>query len=179
MSASKDDWLLKICSAGSYRVGKTSLIRRYAENKFSSSYTPTIGVDVTTKRVNVNNQQIKLLLVDTAGQEYFGNLRKAYFTGAFGCMIVYDITNHATFDDLDQWIADFRSVVGEEAILAIVGNKLDLGDVREVTSQEGRNYANQYGASFYEVSAKIGGKVIPGIYKDLVRQYLHSFEEEI
>ena len=179
MSTSKDDWILKICSAGSYGVGKSSLIRRYAENKFSTNYTPTIGVDITTKRITVNNHQIKLLLVDTAGQEYFGNLRKAYFNGAFGCMIVYDITNQNSFNDLDGWIADFRSVVGQEAILAIVGNKIDLEDVRNVTSQEGRNYANQYGVPFYEVSAKLGGEVIPGIYKDLVLRYLDSFEEGI
>ncbi|MFX1282440.1 MAG: Rab family GTPase [Promethearchaeota archaeon] len=178
MSASKDGWILKICSAGSYGVGKTSLIRRYAENKFSSSYTPTIGVDITTKRITVDNQRIKLLLVDTAGQEYFGNLRKTYFQGAFACMCCYDITNKDSFKDLDRWIADFRGVVGREAIIAIIGNKTDLKELRNVTTQEGRNYANQYGVPFYEVSAKIGGETIPGIYKDLVLQYLESLKEE-
>ncbi|MHA2246456.1 MAG: Rab family GTPase [Candidatus Hodarchaeales archaeon] len=178
MSASRDDWVLKMCSAGSYGVGKTSLIRRYAENKFSSSYTPTIGVDITTKRITVDNRQIKLLLVDTAGQEYFGNLRKAYFNGAFSCIIVYDITRRATFEDLDQWISDFRSIVGEKAIIAIIGNKVDLEDSRDVTKQEGRNYSDQYGIPFYETSAKLGGIVITEIYEDLVRQYLDTLIEE-
>ncbi|MHA2074497.1 MAG: GTP-binding protein, partial [Candidatus Hodarchaeales archaeon] len=68
----RDEWVLKICAAGSFQVGKTSLIRRYAEGKFSESYTPTIGVDVTVKRVTIDNQQVKLLLWDTAGQEVFG-----------------------------------------------------------------------------------------------------------
>ena len=178
MSASKDDWILKICSAGSYGVGKTSLIRRYAENKFSSSYSPTIGVDITTKRITVDDQQIKLLLVDTAGQEYFGNLRKAYYSGAFACMIVYDITRYDSFEDLSRWISDFRSVIGEEAPLAIIGNKIDLEELRKVTSQEGQNYADQYGAPFYEASAKLGGDVISEVYTDLVRQYLQTVKEE-
>ena len=178
MSASRDDWVLKMCSAGSYGVGKTSLIRRYAENKFSSSYTPTIGVDITTKRITVDDQQIKLLLVDTAGQEYFGNLRKAYFNGAFSCIIVYDTTRRVTFEDLDRWISDFRSVVGEKAIIAIIGNKIDLEDLRNVTNQEGRNYAGQRGVPFYETSAKLGGSVITEIYEDLVRQYLETLIEE-
>ncbi|MFX0015731.1 MAG: Rab family GTPase [Promethearchaeota archaeon] len=172
-----DDLILKICSAGSYGVGKTSLIRRYAENKFSSSYTPTIGVDITTKRVTVNNHKIKLLLIDTAGQEYFGKIRKYYFEGAFSCIVVYDITRYDSFSDLDRWITDFKSVVGEKALIAIIGNKSDLEELRTVQSEEGRNYAEKHGFPFYECSAKLGGEVIPKLYTDLVHQYLFSLGE--
>ncbi len=178
MSSPKDDWILKICSAGSYGVGKTSLIRRYAENKFSASYKPTIGVDITTKRITVDNQRIKLLLVDTAGQEYFGNIRKAYFNGAFACIILYDITRDETFKDLNRWISDFRSVIGEDAIVAVIGNKIDLEDLRTVTRQEGNEYAAKYGVPFYECSAKLGGDVISKVYTDLVIQYIDSLEEK-
>ena len=100
----KNEWVIKICSAGSYQVGKTSLIRRYAEGKFGAEYTPTIGVDITTKNLLIDNQAIKLLLMDTAGQEVFGKIRPAYYEGALGCMIVYDITRRETFDALDSWI---------------------------------------------------------------------------
>ena len=148
MSAPKDYLILKICAAGSYGVGKTSLIRRYAENKFSTSYTPTIGVDITTKRVTVNNQQIKLLLVDTAGQEYFGKIRKTYFEGAFSCIIVYDITRRESFIEVDRWISDFRDVVGENALITIIGNKIDLEASRTVTNQEGKTFSDQYGIAF-------------------------------
>lgn len=172
MSAPKDDLLVKICAAGSYGVGKTSLIRRYAEDKFSSSYTPTIGVDITTKRITVDNQRVKLLLVDTAGQEYFGKIRKTYFEGAFGCIIIYDITRRESFLELDRWISDFRGVVGENARISIIGNKIDLEDTRTVTSQEGRSYTDQYGLPFYECSAKLGGDTVTNVYTDLVRQYL-------
>ncbi|MFX1504739.1 MAG: Rab family GTPase [Promethearchaeota archaeon] len=174
MSAPKDDVILKICAAGSYGVGKTSLIRRYAENKFSSSYTPTIGVDITTKRVTVGKNQIKLLLVDTAGQEYFGKIRKAYFEGAFGCIIVYDITRRESFLDLERWISDFRDAVGEKALISIIGNKIDLENSRTVSTEEGKNFTEQYGIPFYECSAKLGGDIITNVYIDLVRQYLSA-----
>ncbi len=172
MISPKDDLILKICGAGSYGVGKTSLIRRYAENKFSTSYTPTIGVDITTKRVTVNQQKIKLLLVDTAGQEYFGKIRKAYYEGAFGCIIVYDITRRESFLELDRWISDFRGVVGENSLISIIGNKIDLEDSRTVTNEEGKSFTTQYGIPFYECSAKLGGDVITDVYTDLVSKYL-------
>ncbi len=175
-SEQDDQWVLKICSAGSYQVGKTSLIRRYATNKFSTSYTPTIGVDITTKRVTVENQQIKLLLVDTAGQELFGKIRPAYFNGAFACIIVYDITRQETFDDLDRWIYDFKSVVGEDKAIAIVGNKVDIEDLRSVSTQEGKEYADKIGAPFSECSAKLGGDLIPQLYTDLVRRFISQQE---
>lgn len=178
MSSTRNSWVLKICSAGSYQVGKTSLIRRYAEGKFIHDYLPTIGVDITTKRINVDNHQVKLVLVDTAGEEYFGRIRKTYFEGAFGCIIVFDITRYDTFEDLERWISDFRSVAGEEAALAVIGNKVDLEDLRCVTYDQGKKVADQYGVPFYECSAKLGGDIIPKIYESLVRQYLLRLQEE-
>ncbi|MFX0015730.1 MAG: Rab family GTPase [Promethearchaeota archaeon] len=173
----QNEWVLKICSAGSYQVGKTSLIRRYAEGKFIYDYLPTIGVDITTKRVTIDNQNVKLVLVDTAGEEYFGRIRKTYFEGAFSCIIVFDITRHETFEELDRWISDFRSVAGEDAAITIVGNKNDLEDLRNVTYQQGKKFADQYKVPFYECSAKLGGDVIPKIYENLIRKYLRTLQE--
>ncbi len=178
MRPPKGDLVLKICSAGSYQVGKTSLIRRYAENKFSMDYMPTIGVDITTKRVEVDDNQIKLLLVDTAGQEFFGKIRQSYFVGALGCLFVYDVTRSETFTDLNRWISDFRSVAGEEAFITIIGNKKDLEESRIVTYQEGKDFADQYGAPFYECSAKLGGGVIPEIYQEIAGKYLALIKEK-
>jgi len=176
MRSSRDLWVLKICSAGSYQVGKTSLIHRYAEGKFIHDYLPTIGVDITTKKITVDGNQIKIVLVDTAGEEYFGKIRKTYFEGAFGCIIVYDITRKETFTALDRWISDFRSVVGEDAAVSIIGNKIDLEDIRCVTTKQGQKIAKQYGVPFYECSAKLGGEIIPQIYEDLVRKYFLSLQ---
>ncbi|UCE13218.1 MAG: GTP-binding protein [Candidatus Heimdallarchaeota archaeon] len=172
-----DEWILKICSTGSYQVGKTSLIRRYAENKFSHDYIPTIGVDITTKRLIVQDHQIKLLLIDTAGQEFFGKIRPAYYQGAFGCIVVYDITRKETFEELDRWIADFKSIVGEETFITIIGNKSDLDESRSVSKEEASTFAEKLGVPFYECSAKLGGDIIPQIYKELIERYLLFLEE--
>ncbi len=170
----KDRYVLKICSSGSYQVGKTSLIRRYAEGAFSMNYMPTIGVDITTKVITVHNQEVKLILHDTAGQEYFGKLRKFYYEGSSGCLIVYDITRRDTFETLEYWINDYRSVQGEEKSIAIIGNKIDLEDERQVSTEEGASVAKSYDIPFYECSAKIGGETITEIYTTLVK---HNIDE--
>ena len=157
MRSSRDLWVLKICSAGSYQVGKTSLIRRYAEGKFIYDYLPTIGVDITAKKITVDDHQVKIVLVDTAGEEYFGKIRKTYFEGAFGCIIVYDITREDTFTELDRWISDFRSVVGDDAAISIIGNKIDLE--RQVKKDAGEKLALELHSLFYETSAKTGENV--------------------
>ncbi|NHJ00886.1 MAG: GTP-binding protein [Candidatus Heimdallarchaeota archaeon] len=170
----RDEWVLKICAAGSFQVGKTSLIRRYAENKFSESYTPTIGVDVTVKKIVVDNQPVKLLLWDTAGQEVFGRIRRTYFEGAFGCIVVYDITREETFKELNRWISDFRNVAGDNSSIAVLGNKADLETLRKVTKVDGENFAKKFNVPFKECSAKIGGDEITEIYTHLVKKYLDS-----
>ncbi|MHA1975666.1 MAG: Rab family GTPase [Candidatus Hodarchaeales archaeon] len=165
----KDQYVLKICSSGSYQVGKTSLIRRYAEEAFSSNYMPTIGVDITSKVITVNNQEVKLILHDTAGQEYFGKLRRFYYEGSVGCLIVYDITRRETFESLEYWINDYRGVQGDEKPIAIIGNKTDLEEERQVSMEEGMSVAKSFNIPFYECSAKIGGDLIPEIYTTIVK----------
>ncbi len=172
----KDRYILKICSSGSYRVGKTSLIRRYAEKKFSETYMPTIGVDITTKIITVNDIEVKLILHDTAGQEVFGRLRRRYYEGSVGCLIVYDITRRDSFDSLDHWVTDYRSVQGEDKSIVIIGNKIDLEESRVVTTEEGEAFAKSLGLPFYECSAKIGGENIPQIYQNLVQENLNSLK---
>ncbi len=172
----KDRYILKICSSGSYRVGKTSLIRRYAEKKFSETYMPTIGVDITTKIITVNDIEVKLILHDTAGQEVFGRLRRLYYDGSVGCLIVYDITRRDSFDSLDHWVTDYRSVQGENKSIVIIGNKIDLEESRVVTTEEGEAFAKSFGLPFYECSAKIGGENIPQVYHDLVQDNLNSLK---
>ncbi len=169
-----DEWVLKICAAGSFQVGKTSLIRRYAENKFSESYTPTIGVDVTVKKITVDKQPVKLLLWDTAGQEVFGRIRRTYFEGAFGCIVVYDITREETFTELNRWISDFRKVAGENSSIAVLGNKSDLEHLRKVSKADGEKFAKENNVPFKECSAKEGGDEITEIYTLLVKKYLDS-----
>ena len=167
---------MKFNSVGSYRVGKTSLIRRYAENKFTSDYLPTLGVDITVKRLKINHKQntfnVRLVLMDTAGQEQFGGLRNTYFQGAAGCIAVYDVTRRESFDDLNRWITDFRGIAGKDSQVVIIGNKIDLKELRTVTTNEGKNYTLTNGFHFFECSAKLGGDLIPEIYTRLIHMNL-------
>jgi small GTP-binding protein len=170
-----DEWLLKICSIGTYQVGKTSLIRRYAENKFGMEYLPTIGVDITTKRITLDDQKIKLILVDTAGQEAFGKIRQSYYMGSVACIAVYDVTRRQSFEELEYWIRDYYRGNRDQSIpLSIIGNKIDLETERKVSTKEGEEFATQNGFLFYECSAKLGGPFIPQIYTDLVQKYLKN-----
>ncbi len=165
--------IIKLNSVGSYSVGKTSLIRRYTDNTFAEDYLPTLGVDITVKRgITINNKPIRLVFMDTAGEEKFGNLRKTYFEGSLGAILVYDITRTETFNDLDHWLKEYRSAAGEDKIVTVIGNKIDLAGRRAIPAQDGKKYARSQGTAFHEASAKFGGKDLPEIFLGLMRKCL-------
>ncbi len=167
--------LIKLNSVGAFSVGKTSLIRRYADNTFYEDYLPTLGVDITVKRgLIVNDKLIRLVFMDTAGEEKFGNLRKTYFEGSQGCIAVYDITRLDTFKDLDHWLKEYRTTAGDDREITIIGNKIDLAGRRVIPEKDGRRYARSQGTGFYEVSAKFGGKALNNIFEDLMKKCLFS-----
>jgi small GTP-binding protein len=164
--------IIKLNAIGSFSVGKTSLIRRYTENRFSEDYLPTLGVDITVKRLTIDDERIRLVLLDTAGEEKFGRIRSTYFEGSLGCLVVYDISRYDTFEDLPVWIYDYRKVAKENPFITIIGNKIDLEDIRVVPMKEGKKFARVNGFQFYECSAKIGGIVISKIFIELIRKIL-------
>ncbi len=170
--------IIKLNSVGSFSVGKTSLIRRYTNNTFSEDYLPTLGVDITVKRgIIIDAKPIRLVFMDTAGEEKFGSLRKTYFEGSLGCIAVYDITRPETMKDLDNWLKEYRSVAGEDKIISVIGNKIDLAGRRKVPATDGQRYARSEGSDFYEASAKFGGKIIPKIFIDLVQKVLTNLNK--
>ncbi|MFX0061522.1 MAG: Rab family GTPase [Candidatus Hermodarchaeota archaeon] len=163
---------LKIMIIGSNMVGKTTLIQQYIEKRFQPRYLVTIGVEFKTKILELDGKPIKLLLTDTAGQEKFANLRKTYYAGASACIVVYDITDRNTFEAVDKWLAEFRSVVDSEIPLTLIGNKIDLAHERKVTAVEGSKKAKEMGAIFFETSAKLGTMSIDRAFEDLARRRL-------
>jgi small GTP-binding protein len=156
-------YLFKIVSIGSAGVGKTSLIRRFAQGKFQKNYLPTLGVDITTRELTIDDIIVKLMCVDTAGQEYFGKLRGNYYRGANGCLLVFDLTRKSTFKDCPGWLNEFRMhVVEHEQIpLVLLGNKADLitENAGEIQSDELKEFCEREGLSYYETSAKAGMNV--------------------
>lgn len=171
-----EEYLLKLVAIGSGNVGKTSLIRRYAEGKFTRNYLPTLGVDITTKKIEVENKIVKLILVDTAGQEFFGKLRPNYYKGASGCLIMFALNDRKTFDEVPKWFIEFRKNVLNPAIV-LAGNKTDLEEERVVTREEAEAIAGQEKVPYYETSALLGGENIDQIFNDLTKSILDSKEQ--
>jgi small GTP-binding protein len=120
--------------------------------------------------MTLDDQKVRLVLMDTTGEEKFGRLRNTYFEGSLGCIAVYDITRQETFTDLPQWIADFHKVAGRNTSITIIGNKIDLEKSRTVTIKDGRRFARTNGFQFYECSARLGGTLIPKLFIELIRK---------
>ena len=171
--------MLKICAIGSGSVGKTSLIRRFAEGKFTTNYLPTLGVDITTKQVQVDDNNIKLILVDTAGQEFFGKLRPSYYRGASACLIMFSLSEKPSYDAIPDWLAEFRKHIPEASVpIALAGNKKDLVDQRQISTDEAYTLAKAYDMTYYETSAKLGGTEIEEIFVGLTRQVLQKKQQD-
>eukprot|EP00820_Chromera_velia_P030344 Cvel_13068.t1-p1 / transcript=Cvel_13068.t1 / gene=Cvel_13068 / organism=Chromera_velia_CCMP2878 / gene_product=Ras-related protein RABH1e, putative / transcript_product=Ras-related protein RABH1e, putative / location=Cvel_scaffold879:61986-62787(+) / protein_length=128 / sequence_SO=supercontig / SO=protein_coding / is_pseudo=false len=121
----------KFIFLGDEFVGKTSIIQRFASNSFEEAYVNTIGMDLIPKKITVDDKPVRLQLWDTAGQERFRALIPGYFRDADVAVIVYDVVNRKSFDETASWAEEVRRERGDEVILALVGNKVDLTDLRQ------------------------------------------------
>lgn len=157
MSKAKNDvaFLFKVIVVGDAATGKTAVTMRWATGTFSESYRMTIGVDFAVKIVEADGKKVKLSVWDTAGQERFSHIRPMYFRGARGCFIVYDVTNRKSFENVSIWLDEVQKHC-ENIPLLLIGNKIDLEDQREVSSEEGKDLADKLGLPFFETSAKTG-----------------------
>ncbi|KAG2210120.1 hypothetical protein INT46_010325 [Mucor plumbeus] len=149
----------KLVFLGEQSVGKTSLITRFMYDTFDSTYQATIGIDFLSKTMYLEDKTVRLQLWDTAGQERFRSLIPSYIRDSSVAVIVYDISNKESFLNTTKWIDDVRAERGNEAIVVLVGNKTDLNEKREVTTEEGDKRAKDLGVMFVETSAKAGHNV--------------------
>lgn len=149
------DFKLQIIIIGSRGVGKTSLMERFTDDTFSEACKSTVGVDFKIKTVELRGKKIRLQIWDTAGQERFNSITSAYYRGAKGIVIVYDITKQETFDDLAKWMKMIDKYASEDAELLLVGNKLDCESDRIISKQQAERFASRIsGMRFCESSAK-------------------------
>ncbi|NP_001088524.1 uncharacterized protein LOC495396 [Xenopus laevis] len=145
--------VVKLVMTGDSDVGKTCILTRFAENTLPS-YISTVGIDFKTKTIHVAETALKLQIWDTAGQERFHTLSVSYFRGAQGFVLVYDITNPASFENTAVWMRDIKMKAGEEVEVVLLGNKCDREDEREVAKEKGEKLAWEFGIPFFETSAK-------------------------
>jgi len=148
---------IKLLTIGDSAVGKTCLISQFARDSFNPNFITTIGIDYKIKEVELNGKKYKLLIWDTAGQERFRTITTSYFRGCQGILLVYDITNLKTFQNVNSWIQQIQKVNkdSEQSVKKIlVGNKCDMTDERQVTTEQGRALAEEQKIPFIETSAK-------------------------
>ena len=125
------DYLFKLLLIGNSSVGKSSLLFRFVENVWDDSFVPTIGVDFKLKTLEVNGKKVKLQIWDTAGQERFKNITASYYRGGNGVLVVYDITERESFDNLTSWLIEIEKNANKNVYKLLIGNKCDLEDKRK------------------------------------------------
>ena len=170
------DMIFKILIIGDAGVGKSNLLLRYVKNEFASDMRSTVGVEFGTKMLKIDNYDIKAQIWDTAGQERYRAITSAYYKGAKGVLIVYDITKKNTFENVDKWLNDFKMKSDDDAAIVIVGNKSDLINEREVSIEEATLKAQVNHLAFFETSAKENENV-HSAFMSLMNQVLKNYKK--
>ena len=171
--APKYDHLLKLLLIGDSGVGKSNILLRYSDDSFTSSFITTIGIDFKIKNMTIADSKIKLQIWDTAGQERFRTITTAYYRGAMGILVVYDVTNEETFENVHNWLRQIDQNAGPNVIRVLIGNKCDDEEMRQVSTQRGADMAKEFGIDFFETSAKLNiniGEAFGSISEDIVNR---------
>ena len=150
------DYLLKYIIIGDAAVGKSNLLLRYAHGQFKEEYQLTIGVEFGAKNIKINNKVFRIQIWDTAGQENFRSITRAYYKNSCCALVVYDISCRESFEHISNWIEDCKNQSPKTIFMCLVGNKCDLNEKRQVSIEEGRELAEKNNIMFFETSAKDG-----------------------
>lgn len=149
----KIDYVFKIVLIGDSAVGKSQLLARFARNEFSLESKATIGVEFQTKTLTIDHKMIKAQIWDTAGQERYRAVTSAYYRGAVGAMLVYDMTKRQSFDHMARWLEELRGHADKNIVIMLIGNKSDLGTLRAVPMEDAMEFAERENLCFIETSA--------------------------
>ncbi|KAI3444373.1 hypothetical protein Pfo_001038 [Paulownia fortunei] len=168
----KIGYVFKVVVIGDSAVGKTQLLSRFAKNEFCLDSKSTIGVEFQTRTVNIKSKVIKAQIWDTAGQERYRAVTSAYYRGALGAMLVYDVTKRQSFDHVARWVEELRAHADNSIVIMLVGNKADLVDLRTVPTEDAVEFAENQGLYFFETSALSGDNVETAFFKLL--EEIHS-----
>nr|CAD7461135.1 unnamed protein product [Timema tahoe] len=147
------DYLFKVVLIGDSGVGKSNLLSRFTRNEFNLESKSTIGVEFATRSIQVDGKTIKAQIWDTAGQERYRAITSAYYRGAVGALLVYDIAKHLTYENVERWLRELRDHADQNIVIMLVGNKSDLRHLRAVPTDEAKAFAERNGLSFIETSA--------------------------
>ncbi|XP_006656487.1 ras-related protein RABA3-like [Oryza brachyantha] len=155
----EEDYVFKVVVIGDSAVGKTQLLGRFTKDEFFVDSKSTIGIEFQTRTVEIGGKRVKAQIWDTAGQERYRAVTSAYYRGALGAMLVYDVTSRRTFDHAARWLRDLRAHADNSIVVMLIGNKADLAHARAVAADEAAAFAEDQGLFFSEASALSGDNV--------------------
>ncbi|GAA5799159.1 GTP-binding protein of the rab [Helicostylum pulchrum] len=153
------DYLFKLLLIGDSGVGKSCLLLRFADDTYTESYISTIGVDFKIRTIELDGKVCKLQIWDTAGQERFRTITSSYYRGAHGIIVVYDVTDNESFENVKEWLREIERYASDGVNRLLVGNKSDLTDKRQVTLSNSKKWADSVNIPILETSAKNSSNV--------------------
>jgi small GTP-binding protein len=162
-----DKFTFRVVTIGDSSVGKTSIVKKFIHDKFDPVEKNTVGALYDSFTDKVGDHDLEVQIWDTAGQEQYRSLSPVYFRSAAAALLVFDITNRTSFENLDDWLASFRNASSDQAALFLLGNKSDLNEQRKVESNEGEDWATGHSCRYFETSARTGDG-IPEVFKAVV-----------
>ncbi len=176
MTTEKKEPLYKILLLGDSSVGKTCFFMRYIENTFQEIHMSTIGLESKIKTVDLDDgRTVKIQLWDTAGQERFHTITKNYYKTAHAIILIFDVTEKATYQNVKNWVEQIREEVSSKVVTVLVGNKIDDVENRKINKEEGEEMAKECGISYFECSAKTGENIDP-IFNDLIKKTIENYK---
>jgi len=174
--ANNYNYLFKYIIIGDPSVGKSNILMKFAHNKFTDEYQATIGVEFGAKNIAFNSQIYRIQIWDTAGQENFRSITRAYYKNSVCALVVYDITSRESFEHVQNWIQDIKDQSPKTVLIVLVGNKVDLEENRVVSYDEGSEFAVKNGLIFEETSAK-SGQGIEEVFLKSAKEIAKKMEE--
>lgn len=171
------NFVFKVVLIGESGVGKTNLLSRFTRNEFNHDSRTTIGVEFSTRTVMVGNAMVKAQIWDTAGLERYRAITSAYYRGAVGALLVFDITKHQTYDVVERWLKELYDHAEATIIVMLVGNKTDLAQAREVPMEEAKMFAENNGLLFIETSA-LDSTNVEQAFETILRDIFNKVQQQ-
>ncbi|KAF9621836.1 hypothetical protein IFM89_028424 [Coptis chinensis] len=166
------DYLFKVVLIGDSGVGKSNLLSRFTKNEFSLESKSTIGVEFANRSLTVDGKVVKAQVWDTAGQERYRAITSAYYRGAVGALLVYDVTRHATFENTERWLKELRDHTDPNIVVMLIGNKSDLRHLVAVSTEDGKTFAETESLYFMETSA-LDATNVENAFAEVLTQIYH------
>ena len=177
-SDEREDYKLKVVIVGDSGVGKSNLIKRFTTNEFNEHSKATVGVEFLSRSYKINDKIFKIEMWDTAGQERYKAITSAYYKGAKGAFVVYDITRKTSFESIDRWVNDLTAAADKKITIVVIGNKCDLEDQRQITKEQGEEKSAKLEVAFLETSA-LSGENLDKAFELMMNEIYKKCHEEM